>query len=59
DHRLQDEVKITVIATGFDGRSSRSSVTEKIRQLPLRTFEETGDLDIPPFLRKGMLAGSR
>ena len=59
DHRLQDEVKITVIATGFDGRTARSSVAEKIRQLPLRAYEETGDLDIPPFLRKGAIAATR
>lgn len=59
DHRLQDEVKITVIATGFDGRSAKASLTEKIRQLPLRAYEETGDLDVPPFLRKGATAGTR
>jgi cell division protein FtsZ len=57
DHRMQDEVKITVIATGFDGRTIRaSSTSEKIRQLPLRALGETEDLDIPPFLRKGVLA---
>lgn len=59
DHRLQDEVKITVIATGFDGHAAKSKVTDKIRQLPLRTYEETADLDIPPFLRRGVIAGSR
>ncbi len=59
DHRLQDEVKITVIATGFDGRTAKAGVSDKIRQLPMRTYEETGDLDIPPFLRKGAIAGSR
>jgi len=59
DHRLQDEVKITVIATGFDSRVAKSTPAEKIRALPLRTYEETGDLDIPPFLRKGVIAGGR
>ncbi len=59
DHRLQDEVKITVIATGFDARVTKASPSEKIRALPLRNYEDTGDLDIPPFLRKGVIGGGR
>lgn len=56
DPRMENEVKITVIATGFDGKAAKSApVSEKIRQLPFRPFNEQQDLDIPPFLRKGAL----
>ena len=61
DPTLKDEVRITVIATGFDGVAKRlsaplsvpTSVPErgKIKQFPTPTFDPS-DLDIPAFLRR-------
>ncbi|MFQ6014367.1 MAG: cell division protein FtsZ [Anaerolineae bacterium] len=54
DSAMEDEIRITVIATGFDGNghlrgAKRSS--DKIREFPVRTFDND-DLDIPSFLRR-------
>ena len=47
DDSLQDEVRITVIATGFDQRGPRSSMED----VPVKPF--SGDeMDIPAFLRR-------
>jgi cell division protein FtsZ len=62
DDRMQDEVKITVIATGFGQRTSSSSMseTEMLRQPAPRPVEmprpdlggeELEDINIPAFLR--------
>jgi cell division protein FtsZ len=60
DPKLQGEIKITVIATGFDGLtiplapqapSVIATVIKGREPLPKRTFEST-DLDIPAFLRR-------
>ena len=61
DPSLKDEVRITVIATGFDGVSKRLSLSvpvptsvperSKIKQFPTPTFDPS-DLDIPAFLRR-------
>ncbi|MBS4023681.1 MAG: cell division protein FtsZ [Dethiobacter sp.] len=49
DDTLQDEVRITVIATGFDTRvSERKQIME---ELALKTFT-SDDIDIPAFLRR-------
>jgi len=49
DDRLQDEVRITVIATGFDHRvTERKQIIEELTQ---RTFT-SDDIDIPAFLRR-------
>ncbi|KUO52476.1 MAG: cell division protein FtsZ [Desulfitibacter sp. BRH_c19] len=49
DERLEDELRVTVIATGFDERRSpKESFTKEIEMKPF-----TGDdLDIPAFLRR-------
>ncbi len=47
DESLEDEVRITVIATGFDQRSPRP---QDLGELPLKPFTE--ELDIPAFLRR-------
>jgi len=63
DEALKDEIKITVIATGFDGtkveKSQNSFINnknneEKLKQNVTRDDSEvdTDDLDIPTFLRK-------
>jgi len=61
DPRMQGDIKITVIATGFDGKASTHigsspamiPATVKPPREPLlkRTFESS-DLDIPAFLRR-------
>lgn len=49
DESLQDEIRVTVIATGFDARQALP--TKNIEQLEIKPFTMP-DLDIPAFLRK-------
>lgn len=55
DPRIQNEIKITVIATGFDGKAPAvkpiPTATPKLREVPLQPVQ-TEDLDIPAFLRR-------
>jgi cell division protein FtsZ len=56
DESMGDDIRITVIATGFDGdsmrpRSRRAQAQEGI-DLPLPAFDQD-DLEIPAFLRRG------
>lgn len=51
DEHLGDEVRITVIATGFDGRKSRDHIFDGI---PISPFDDD-HLDIPTFMRKKRL----
>ncbi len=53
DRTLNSEIKITVIATGFQPRE-RQILTEReqIARLATPAFESETELDIPPFLRK-------
>lgn len=53
DDNLKDEVRVTVIATGFDSRP-KSSGREKLplEQIDLKSFAAEDDLDIPAFLRR-------
>lgn len=48
DEALQDEVRVTVIATGFDAKIIRKDHAE----LDIKPFTNSDDLDIPAFLRK-------
>jgi cell division protein FtsZ len=58
DPKIQNEIRITVIATGFDGRSpvvkpipTAAAAPKPLREVPLHPVE--GDkLDIPAFLRR-------
>ncbi|MDP2859687.1 MAG: cell division protein FtsZ [Bacillota bacterium] len=53
DERLGDEVRVTVIATGFDSKSPRREKVEKIKVPAIEIKQFGGDeLDIPAFLRK-------
>ena len=53
DHNSNSEVKITVIATGFQPKERRILTdAEESDQLIASTFESGSELDIPPFLRK-------
>ena len=62
DDSLNNQIQITVIATGFDGqarvtpsvrtaRPSAQSGASRPVEFPVRNFDKE-DLDIPPFLRK-------
>lgn len=48
DEDLEDEIRITVIATGFDARP-KESVFEEVDIKPLH---QSNDLDIPAFMRR-------
>jgi cell division protein FtsZ len=53
DDAMTDEIRVTVIATGFDGRRSQQALDFQDASEPMPSFEPTGedDLDIPAFLR--------
>lgn len=57
DPDLGDEVKITVIATGFGVGASRALETDdRIRQLRVDTLQNTSDTELPTFLRRSVVA---
>jgi len=47
---LDDEVRITVVATGFEEQAR--AVRSNIREFPIRTTISSEDIDIPAFLRR-------
>ncbi|MHB8917137.1 MAG: cell division protein FtsZ [Desulfocucumaceae bacterium] len=50
DERLEDEVRVTVIATGFEQKTPRK---ERLKQeIEMKSFSGGEDLDIPAFLRR-------
>ncbi|HVB10540.1 MAG TPA: cell division protein FtsZ [Bacillota bacterium] len=53
DERLQGEIRVTVIATGFDNRPGR---VEPIEDLDIKPFA-SDELEIPAFLRRRQGAG--
>ncbi|MBX6378229.1 MAG: cell division protein FtsZ [Clostridia bacterium] len=48
DERLEDEIRVTVIATGFDQKAGRSPAVDEIEIRPFTS----DDLEIPAFLRR-------
>ena len=50
DESLEDEMRITVVATGFDAVAKRQ-LPPNVREFPVPAFD-TRDLDVPPFLRQ-------
>ncbi len=57
DEEMQGEIKITVIATGFEaGKIKEVSQKAQVKKIPLRTPEEEEEegLEIPAFIRKKM-----
>ena len=52
DLKMEDEVKITIIATGFSSEESSTLKDEHVSQLIMSAIHEEADLDIPPFLRR-------
>jgi len=52
DPEMEDEIRITVIATGFDVADQRKpAAVKRPIEFPVRTFDRE-DLDIPAFLRR-------
>lgn len=49
DERLKDEIRVTVIATGFEGPRP---VEKKPDDLEIKPFASSEELDIPAFLRR-------
>ncbi|GFN24069.1 MAG: cell division protein FtsZ [Thermoanaerobacteraceae bacterium] len=53
DENLKDEIRVTVIATGFEGqrRESAAKQAAATREMDIKNFD-LDDLDIPAFLRR-------
>src|SRR5437773_3695780 len=52
DERMSEEVKITVIATGFDKRGENAMAATAAAGLGMKTSIPVPDLEIPAFLRR-------
>ena len=52
DLKMEDEVKITIIATGFASEESFVPRDDQISQLIMGVIHDEAELDIPPFLRR-------
>ena len=52
DMKMEDEVKITIIATGFSAEERVPASDEQINQLIMDVMTSEAELDIPPFLRR-------
>ncbi|MFZ5650032.1 MAG: cell division protein FtsZ [Bacillota bacterium] len=50
DERMEDEVRVTVIATGFDQKTVRRERPKS--ELEMKSFSGNDELDIPAFLRR-------
>jgi len=57
DDSLEDELRVTVIATGFGKRRKRDD-DEDFDELTIKPFSEEDDLDIPAFLRRRSIEDS-
>ena len=52
DLKMENEIKITIIATGFPSSESISGREEEVNQLLLDALGDEEKLDLPPFLRR-------
>lgn len=52
DERMEDEVRVTVIATGFDQMAGRREKVKQQEPDVLKPFSTHDELDIPAFLRR-------
>ncbi|MQF99180.1 MAG: cell division protein FtsZ [SAR202 cluster bacterium] len=64
DLKMEDEVKITIIATGFSSEEQFNPTPEQITQLTnidelMGSLREEAELDIPPFLRRASNGNGR
>jgi len=51
DEQMEEEVRVTVIATGFE-QKRREKITKDKGDLEIKPFANNDDLDIPAFLRR-------
>jgi cell division protein FtsZ len=54
DPEMGDEVKVTVIATGFTSDVEKTLADERIRQLRIESLEQVADTELPTFLRRAI-----
>lgn len=52
DEQMDEEVRVTVIATGFEQKFKEKKPKEKSADLEIKPFANNDDLDIPAFLRR-------
>ena len=52
DLKMEDEVKITIIATGFSSEERVTENDDHISQLIMDAIHDEAELEIPPFLRR-------
>lgn len=52
DDSMGDELKVTVIATGFDAYQAEQPVRTRPDRVQIKPLAGSDDLDIPPFLRR-------
>ena len=52
DDSMGDELKVTVIATGFDVQQAEQPVKARTDRVQIKPLAGSDDLDIPPFLRR-------
>jgi cell division protein FtsZ len=52
DPRMKDEIRMTVIATGFNGRAAKRNPMDVVRPFPIKDLYIGEDPEIPAFLRK-------
>jgi cell division protein FtsZ len=52
DDSMGDELKVTVIATGFDACQAEQPVRTRPDRVQIKPLAGSDDLDIPPFLRR-------
>ncbi|HHY62217.1 MAG: cell division protein FtsZ [Bacillota bacterium] len=52
DDSMGDELKVTVIATGFDVQQAEQPLKARTDRVQIKPLAGSDDLDIPPFLRR-------
>ncbi|MBI4298273.1 MAG: cell division protein FtsZ [Chloroflexi bacterium] len=52
DPKMENEVRITIIATGFGSRESTDGQDDQVNKLLMEALGDESELDLPPFLRR-------
>ena len=55
DPKMEDEVRVTIIATGLPGIESGSLFDEDISTFLRKALGEENELELPPFLRQSQI----
>jgi len=59
DERLNNEVKITLIATGFNAAGLAANIQDDAMSKMLKEIKSEDELDVPSFLRRSVLSNRR